>query len=308
MSNVSIGGRGGNPVPSTTLVATDQVTIFGNGSGENPLSTLGGSGGPIVNVPNGFTLQHIQPGAAITFNDAPFNFSLASAGKNIFSNAGRSLAQVIGLALPAGAAGFETGITFQISGVLTLTAAQWDAVKDGASGGLSPNATYYLSVGFGGNLTTIPGGPRLGYAISPTQLVVEIGGQPSYVVGTAEAGLVVGMPSLLDEPTGIIGAINGGTASQSCAVGITASIQNGTAAVALDGEVVELTTGQWDAVTGQSGGLTPGQPYWLAAVTRGHVVVSTAPVATGTFQILVGVANSSTAMLVKTGQPVGPHA
>jgi hypothetical protein len=44
MSSVTIGGRGGNPIPSTTLVTTDQVTIFGDGSGQNPLTTNGGNG------------------------------------------------------------------------------------------------------------------------------------------------------------------------------------------------------------------------------------------------------------------------
>lgn len=307
MSNFSIGGRGGNPVASDLIVAVDNETIFGNGANE-PLTTKGGAGGPIVNVPDGTTLQNVRIGSAITFNDTPFDFSLASAGKNTLSNAGRPLSQVLGLALlPPDAAGFTTGITFQTSGVLELTTAQWDAVKDGIAGGLFPNATYYLSAGENGNLTTIPGGPRLGYAISTTELVIEIGSQPNYLVGGAD-GVVVGMAAVLEGPSELFGRAIANSFVNAKSSGIVSSIQNGNAVVAESGEVVVLTTAQWDAVTGQAGGLTSGAGYYLDPATLGHLVVSVPPVAAGSFQMQMGIALSATAMLVQTGQPVGPHA
>lgn len=44
--------------------------------------------------------------------------------------------------------------------------------------------------------------------------------------------------------------------------------------------IVTATTGQWDAVTGGSGGLTPGIYYYVSASTAG-ALTSTAPTSTG---------------------------
>lgn len=43
--------------------------------------------------------------------------------------------------------------------------------------------------------------------------------------------------------------------------------------IIIDG-IVEATTGQWDAVTGQSGGLTPGAEYYLSNITAGAITTS----------------------------------
>lgn len=43
--------------------------------------------------------------------------------------------------------------------------------------------------------------------------------------------------------------------------------------VIIDG-VIEATAGQWDAVTGQSGGLTPGAEYYLSNLTAGAITTS----------------------------------
>jgi hypothetical protein len=43
---------------------------------------------------------------------------------------------------------------------------------------------------------------------------------------------------------------------------------------------VTATTGQWDAVTGGSGGLTPGVYYYVSAATAG-LLTTTAPTTTG---------------------------
>lgn len=60
--------------------------------------------------------------------------------------------------------------------------------------------------------------------------------------------------------------------------------------------VVTATTGQWDAVTGQTGGLTTGSKYYLDATTAG-AMTTTAP-ATG-FTKQVGVALSTTKLIVQ---------
>lgn len=61
-----------------------------------------------------------------------------------------------------------------------------------------------------------------------------------------------------------------------------------------------LTTAQWDAVTGGSGGLTPGAPYYLSAATAGRIT-ATAPSAGGQFVTQVGIAMSARTMLVQIG-------
>ena len=64
--------------------------------------------------------------------------------------------------------------------------------------------------------------------------------------------------------------------------------------VIIDGTMT-ATTGQWDAVAGTSGGLTPGTIYYLSAATPG-VLTSTAPSAATQFVMAVGIALSSTQM------------
>ena len=70
---------------------------------------------------------------------------------------------------------------------------------------------------------------------------------------------------------------------------------------------VELTTAEWDAITGESGGLTVDERYYLSAATAGKLT-GTPPVGTGTFQTLVGIALSTTQLLLQLSGSVGPHA
>lgn len=58
---------------------------------------------------------------------------------------------------------------------------------------------------------------------------------------------------------------------------------------------LEATTGEWDAVTGQVGGLTSGSRYYLDETTPGNLT-TTAPVADGEVVAPVGVALSTTEM------------
>ena len=67
--------------------------------------------------------------------------------------------------------------------------------------------------------------------------------------------------------------------------------------------VFVATTGEWDAVTGDSGGLTPGSDYWLSAATAGELT-TTAPDATGNFVQRVGHALSATELEIEVGQPI----
>jgi len=62
-----------------------------------------------------------------------------------------------------------------------------------------------------------------------------------------------------------------------------------------------LTTAQWDAVTGQTGGLTAGARYYLDATTGGHI---TSTVPGSGFLVVVGQALSPTKMLVRIGNKI----
>jgi hypothetical protein len=64
--------------------------------------------------------------------------------------------------------------------------------------------------------------------------------------------------------------------------------------VATDG-VLSGTTAQWDAVTGQTGGLTAGVDYFLSAATAGRVT-TTPPATAGQYNVYVGRAKSTTDM------------
>lgn len=74
-----------------------------------------------------------------------------------------------------------------------------------------------------------------------------------------------------------------------------ASIGAGTVGPIVIGGIIELTEGQWDAVTSQSGGLTPNSEYYLSNVTAGSITTS-AP--TSGVHAPVGIAISSTKLKI----------
>lgn len=65
--------------------------------------------------------------------------------------------------------------------------------------------------------------------------------------------------------------------------------------------VLTLTTTQWDAIAGTTGGLTPGANYFLSEATAGNLT-ETAP-ATG-FVVQVGHALSDTEFEIEVQQPI----
>lgn len=58
--------------------------------------------------------------------------------------------------------------------------------------------------------------------------------------------------------------------------------------------VLTATTAEWDAVTGGTGGLTPGSEYWLSSSTAGGLT-ATVP-GSGAYLVRVGTALSATVM------------
>lgn len=70
----------------------------------------------------------------------------------------------------------------------------------------------------------------------------------------------------------------------------------GTGGIITNG-VLTASTGQWDAVASTSGGLTRNVIYYLSAATAG-LLVSTAPSVAGQFVVRVGIAISTTELLI----------
>jgi hypothetical protein len=73
-------------------------------------------------------------------------------------------------------------------------------------------------------------------------------------------------------------------------------------AIQTDG-VLSATTGQWDTVTGETGGLTAGAVYYLDPSTPGNLT-QTAPSTVGQFVVRVGRAISTTEMEISVSQPI----
>lgn len=66
---------------------------------------------------------------------------------------------------------------------------------------------------------------------------------------------------------------------------------------------LQLTTAQWDAITGGSGGLVPGLLYFLSPASAGKIT-TTPPTTPGQLVVVVGRALSPTVMLVAIQTPI----
>lgn len=104
----------------------------------------------------------------------------------------------------------------------------------------------------------------------------------------------------------IVRAIANGTLAQAAVVGLVAEFLGGSSVRCRSRGLLELTTAEWDLVTDQSGGLTPGEVYHLSlsfGATAGKLSAGNA--GSGSDNIAqVGVAINSTTMLV--GLPATP--
>lgn len=81
---------------------------------------------------------------------------------------------------------------------------------------------------------------------------------------------------------------------------VIADAATSTATTYQDSGVLSLSTAQWDAVTGQTGGLTAGAEYFVDSATAGKLT-TTAPTTTGNIVQKIGIAVSSTDMHIQLG-------
>ena len=130
-----------------------------------------------MDTPSIRSVANGESSAAITFG-MPVYSSAADTVKRAQANA-KATSKVTGLVYDATIASSANGNIAQ-SGILIGTAAQWDAVVTGQTGGLTFNSTYFLDPANVGKLTTTPPGTAgqcnvvIGTAISPTELELQI--------------------------------------------------------------------------------------------------------------------------------------
>lgn len=201
----------------------------------------------------------------------------------------------------------DDGLQIQIAGIVTLTTEEWDAVTT-QIGGLTPGSYYYCGVGGpDGALTPdVPIGALVGWAFSATELVLRLGSPPNTIA--ANPGITTPCMVVAQSSSALAGAIASSLAGCVNAIGVVLFQGSTKNIVVPDGGIVTAATAVWDTVTGQSGGLTEGAIYYVSAATAGHLVANNAPAGTGDFAMTVGVALSTTQLLVQIGTPIGPHA
>lgn len=114
------------------------------------------------------------------------------------------------------------------------------------------------------------------------------------LVNGGAATLAVGTPIYISAS----GEFSAARANAFATVGVVGLVSSPTIAAASSGfvqtdGVLSGTTAQWDAITGDVGGLVPGQVYFLDAATAGRLT-ATPPSTVGQFVLQVGRALSET--------------
>lgn len=108
-------------------------------------------------------------------------------------------------------------------------------------------------------------------------------GQPVYASGASQVDLALADASLTKDVIGLVYD--------------TSILTTATGNIITDG-VMTATTGQWDVVTGDTGGLVFNSIYYLDPTTPGMLTV-TAPTADGDYVAPIGIAISTTKMRIE---------
>ncbi len=120
---------------------------------------------------------------------------------------------------------------------------------------------------------------------------------------TAAIALLAGMPVRVSGIDTITPA-QADNLTDADAIGLAQAAAAGTAAVTIqfDGPIT-LPTADWDALTGQVGGLTAGISYYLDPTTAGHLV-NAAPTTAGQVRQKILIALDTTTALISIGEPI----
>lgn len=247
--------------------------------------------------------------------------------------------RAIGLAANAGVSGPNHAVQVVSSGLFTMTPAQWDEViADGTTGGLIPDADYFLStpgkisIGLPQPTNTGPVGyqTRIGTSTSRTSLIInlqqlEVGDAVSTLVEgfgiTAFSlcvprlpprvphggeGWLAGMPVYVKSSDGKLYKAVATSFDSSSVLGLMSGASTASPLPSqspIMAGLVTLTQPQWDAITDAfTGGLSPGSYYYLSDVTPGNITV-TPPSGEGHFVFKIGLAISNLSLAIQLGTP-----
>ena len=141
-----------------------------------------------------------------------------------------------------------------------------------------------------GRVAQLPAGDTLAASVSEVDVV--------NAVNSNVAALPIGTPVYI-QGAGAVDAAQANASGTTEVLGLVsaASIPPASSGAIQTNGVLTATTAQWDAVTGESGGLTPGGTYFLDAANPGSLT-QTPPVAVGEYVVRVGRALSTTEMVI----------
>lgn len=147
-----------------------------------------------------------------------------------------------------------------------------------------------------GQLQQLPAGDTLDASVSEVDVVTMSNGNASPIV--------IGQPVYVsaDDEVDLAQADAQGTV-QVLGLVLDASINAAASGVIQTDGILTATTGQWDVVTGGSGGLVANTPYYLDPDNPG-MLTATAPTTTGDFVVRVGLALSTTELDISVMPPI----
>lgn len=143
-----------------------------------------------------------------------------------------------------------------------------------------------LVMGADGRPQVLQAGDTLLATSSSTDLMAMTNGEAGAVVIGAPV-YIFGANTIKKAQANAVGAAN------TFGLVYDTTIANGAVGQIAKNGLVSATTAQWDAVTGQTGGLTPGANYFLDATTSGKIT-TTPPATAGQIVLELGTAISTT--------------
>lgn len=176
---------GGARDDARAQVSTDQLTILGNGTNENPLRAGAGNVTFIADGGQGPHRGKARVGQIVVATPAPPSVGITTvrlASSGLSGASFSELAQAIGIVI---ADGEGDACLVQSGGLVTLITDVWDSVTK-QSGGLTPGSVYYLSNIVGSLTTTAPDVSgtfvvQVGIAFNPTTLLLSLPAFPRFI-------------------------------------------------------------------------------------------------------------------------------
>lgn len=115
--------------------------------------------------------------------------------------------------------------------------------------------------------------------------------------------IVIGQPVYITGTNADLAQANAQSTIRVAGLVLDTSVAAASPAEILTDGILTATTTEWDAVTGETGGLTAGADYFLDPANPGQLT-QTAPSAAGEFVVRVGHALSTTEFEIEVQQPV----